>query len=117
MRLPWTMLILGTILFLVSCQEKVYAPMEKQHNRSGKPIVITVYEYGSYGDVTRALSEFQRKNKQPRTTDPSLGWAAWDLHEPYQCDIHVKTPDKIDDDDVKTLGHEMAHCLYGSYHK
>ena len=117
MKLPWFMLIIGTVLFLASCEQKVYTPMQKEHNRTGKPMTVTVYEHPSYGDVTRALQRFQRENKQPRTTDQSLGWAAWDLHEPYQCDIHIKPPDNINDDDVMTLGHEMAHCLYGSYHK
>lgn len=118
MRFPWAISAIIAVLLLASCeQQKSYTPMQKEHNRTGVPITVTVYEHESYGDVTRALQRFQRENKQPRTTDPSLGWAAWDLHEPYQCDIHIKPPDKINDDDVMTLGHEMAHCLYGSYHK
>jgi hypothetical protein len=114
MRLPWTIIAIGLALALTACEpEKQYVPMQKEHNRTGQPMTVTVYEYSSYRDVTTALQKFHgRRNK----VDNSLGWAAWDLQAPYQCEIHIKPPDKIDDDDVLTLGHEMAHCLYGSYH-
>ena len=117
MRFPWVITMIGLVILLASCEQRNYTPMDKEHNRTGKPITITVYEYGSYRDVSLALEKFQRKTKQPVTQHTSLGWAAWDLEEPYQCEIHIKPPDKIDDDDTLTLGHEMAHCLYGSYHK
>jgi hypothetical protein len=118
MRFPWTISAIIAILLLASCeQQKTYEPMNKEHNRSGKQITITVYEYDSYADVNKALAEFAKENNQEKSGDVSLGWAAWDRLEPYQCEIHIKPPDKIDDDDTLTLGHEMSHCLYGSYHR
>lgn len=117
MRFPSAITTIVLALILVGCEEKTYVPMAKEHNRSGNAITITVYEYTSYNDVTRALDKFHRENKLPRRTDPSLGWAAWDREPPYQCEIHIKPPDKINDDDTMTLGHEMSHCLYGSYHR
>jgi hypothetical protein len=117
MRLPWTIITIILAMMLVSCEGENLTAMEKQHNRSGKPIEVTVFEYKDYNDVNRALYKFQRENNQVKNKDPSLAWSAWDLEEPYQCHIHIKPPEKIDDDDVMSLGHEMAHCLYGSYHK
>lgn len=118
MRFPWTISAIIAILLLASCeQQKTYAPMEKQHNRSGKEITIIVYEYPSYTAVSNALEKFQRELKQPVTKETSLGWSGWDKEEPYRCEIHIKPPTRIDDDDTLTLGHEMAHCLYGSYHR
>lgn len=117
MRFPLALSLIAIAVIIVGCQDKTYVPMEKEHNRSGKPITITVYEYDSYADVSKALSDFEKANGQERTKDLSLGWAAWDREPPYQCEIHIKPPDRIDDDDMLTLGHEMAHCLYGSYHQ
>jgi hypothetical protein len=91
-------------------------PMQKEHNRTGKPITITVYEYKTYTDVSMALKIFQQERGQPLTKDTSLGWSGWDREEPYECEIHIVAPTRIDDEDTLTLGHEMSHCLYGSYH-
>lgn len=118
MRIPYTLILISLVLILFGCQQESQSPkIEKQHNRTGNPITITVIEHDSYSDATTALNKFHRENKLPRISDTSLGWSAWDLNPPYQCEIHVKPPTRIDDDDVLTLGHEMAHCLYGSYHK
>lgn len=116
MRFPWVISGLIAILLLASCEQQK-TPMQKEHNRTGKPITITVYEYGSYTEVSAALTKFQKELGQPITKQTSLGWSGWDKEEPYQCEIHIKPPTKIDDDDTLTLGHEMAHCLYGSYHR
>lgn len=90
--------------------------MQKEHNRSGKPITIVVYEYETYQEVSDALRRFQTEKNQSTTKETSLGWAGWSKQEPYQCVIHIKPPTRINDSDTLTLGHEMAHCLYGSYH-
>lgn len=117
MRIPYTLISILAVLVLFGCEQKPLGPkMEKEHNRSGVPMTVTVYEHPTYNDVTRALDRFHRENRIPRRNDPSLGWAAWDREPPYQCEVHIKPPDRLDDDDVMTLGHEMAHCLYGSYH-
>lgn len=120
MRLPWTLITLTLVFILVGCVPDTGQHLDtinKQHNRTGVPIEITTFEYKTYNEVRRALFKFERSNKQDITTDKSLGWAAWDHYPPYQCNIHIKEPDKLDDEDILTLGHEMAHCLYGSYHK
>jgi len=116
MRFPWIISGLMVILLLVSC-EQMKTPMQKEHNRSEKEITITVYEYKTYTEVSKALEIFQAERGQQATKDTSLGWSGWDREEPYQCEIHIKAPTRIDDEDTLTLGHEMAHCLYGSYHR
>lgn len=115
MRFPWVISGLMVILFLASCEQQK-PEMKKEHNRSGKPITITVYEYNSYKEVSDALAKFQKDLNQPVTKETSLGWSGWDREEPFECVIHIKPPKRIDDEDTLTLGHEMSHCLYGSYH-
>ena len=118
MRIPYTLCSILAVLLLFGCEPGSRGPeMKKEHSRTGVPITVTVYEHDSYTDVTQALTQFQRERGQPRSADPSLGWAAWDHQPPYECDIHVKPPKYLNDDDMLTLGHEMAHCLYGSYHE
>lgn len=118
MRIPYTLILISLVLILFGCNQQSSNPeMKKEHNRSGKEITITVFEYPTHNDVTRALATFQRENKQTRTDAISLGWSAWDREEPYQCQIHIVPPERIDDDLTLTLGHEMSHCLYGTYHQ
>jgi len=37
--------------------------------------------------------------------------------ELYTCEIHIARPGRVDDTHTLTLGHEMLHCVYGSYHR
>jgi hypothetical protein len=34
-----------------------------------------------------------------------------------RCEIHVVTPRGVEDDYMTTWGHELAHCVFGTYHK
>ena len=116
MRFPWVIASFVAVIILTSCQQNGTA-IAPEHNRSGKPITITVYEYKTHAEVSNALRQFQKSLEQPVTKETSLGWSGWDKEEPYQCEIHIKPPKYVDDDDTLTLGHELAHCLYGSYHR
>lgn len=119
MRFPITFTLLGLALLLTSCDpqpqgEKIVPSFDRTHNE----MTIVVRTYPTHVQVTRELDEFHRqKGITKLPARHSLGWAAWNTEAPYACVINVKTPDRVDDDDVTTMGHELAHCLYGSYHK
>ena len=35
----------------------------------------------------------------------------------YTCRVYAMRPEKIDDDHTTSIGHEIAHCLLGEYHR
>ena len=110
------MMTIALILCLMSCEQNYAPDIKQEHNRTGVPIIITTTEYPRYSDVSNSLDDFNKSFGKPLNRDLEYGWSAWDKEAPYECVIHYKKPAKIDDADIMTLGHEMAHCLYGSYH-
>ena len=34
----------------------------------------------------------------------------------YTCELYVVRPERVNDPATATLGHELLHCLLGSYH-
>ena len=105
-------IFIATLLLLTSCEKPT--PIDKEFDKTGESLVITVYTYKNEQQLTRALIA---KNEELNTETPypdklREGWAAWNK---YSCDIHILEPRHMRD--FETLGHEMAHCLYGTYHK
>lgn len=84
----------------------------KEFDRGAKTLTIRVITHESYAEVTRAKEKFTGK-----PSEPLLGWSAWSKDEPGQCEIHVVMAQRYDDKEFPTWGHELAHCLYGNYHK
>lgn len=44
-----------------------------------------------------------------------VGFAAWSLDD-MRCHVFYLRPEHVDDNRMTTLGHEVAHCLYGDFH-
>ena len=65
-------------------------------------------------------SRIDFSNRVNETNSPRLGWAAWtrwDAAHP-KCIIVVPVINNIfEKDKFITWGHELAHCVYGEYHK
>lgn len=115
-----------TAVILAACQPKK-EPIEKSFDRTEKPITTVVYTYSSQ----RALDEAFRvihNISRGQEVDARHGFAIWDewrdqqgnvvdVEEELTCEIHILEPKHIDDEPTLTLGHEMIHCLYGSYHE
>jgi hypothetical protein len=121
-------LLLLPLLFLASCERG--EPVKPLLNREGKEITVTVYAYPTQKDVTQIyierhdLSAGEAQNLAPRKGFSQ--WPEWRdtdgkaIENPngrLTCEIHSVKPTKVDDDATMTLGHELAHCLYGEYHK
>jgi len=92
----------------------------KTFDRTGKAITITVTLYANQSDIDRMCR-----------TEPSCraaieadreGFAVWNElsngEEPdnLTCNIHAQTPRKREDARTTFLGHELLHCVWGSYH-
>jgi hypothetical protein len=102
------------ILFsLVACQQP--APIGDAVNptmdRSGQIQQIKVVVHPSFADVNRAYDKYSGVD-MPEV----YGWSGWSKDLPGQCEIHVTKPRFLGTHVVETWGHELMHCVYGSYH-
>lgn len=105
----------SAFLGLVSCSEK--QEIEKTHDWTYEPIEVVVHVYPSEKEVTESYW-LLHEEKYGKVTDDfeRYGWAGWNEESNY-CEIHtVDVKNKNDKAAIETLGHEMVHCLYGSWH-
>lgn len=113
-------------LLLVACEPRK-EPIEKAHDRTGTPIEMTVHVYQTQRELDEA---YRRIHNVRRQDDPDSrhGFALWPEWRDvdgnavndggkWTCDVHILEPKYIDDERTLTLGHEMVHCIYGSYHE
>jgi len=88
-------------------------PMPQDFDRSGEAMTVTVHTYPDQKSMQNARARHDGMN------DPALlGWAAWTAAPPAKCDIHVvRLQSARDRGQMTTWGHELAHCVYGGYHR
>jgi hypothetical protein len=119
-------ILLGVALTLTACEPRK-EPIEKKIDRTGKPITVTTYVYSTQRQLDEA---FRAIHNIPRgeDVDSRYGFARWqewrdgagnviEIDEQLTCELHILDPKYVDDEATLTLGHEMIHCLYGSYHE
>lgn len=109
-KLVWQYII-GLVVFalvLIACSDLGNSQVIKQLDREGQPVIVTVYFYDTQKELKQAL---QRYNP----ADGLQGMAIWSESD-NECTIHTLAIKRVDDEATKTLGHEMLHCIYGSYH-
>lgn len=106
--------LLILFVLLISCTEAPKDKIEKELFRANQENRISVYFY----PTKRQLNEEYNKRYGGNETERE-GFAVWANpgKMPYWCEIHVLEPIWIDDENTLTMGHELAHCIYGSYHK
>lgn len=107
-------LIILICLFMTGC-DKAGEGLDKQFDRSGQPLEIAVFVYPTRKDMQRA---YQERMGGPLDLSRQ-GWSEWSPDHPeWGCRIHVvEIPGITSNSRMSTWGHELAHCLYGSYHK
>lgn len=96
--------------------------IEGSIDRVGQEIKVTTHFYDNPSDLRRKYAIVH--NVSLRLVDNGLQgfavWHEWPNGEPenteFECQIHSIKPKRIDDRHVTTLGHELLHCLYGTYH-
>jgi len=111
-------------LLLMSCTNN--DSLKGSIDRSSKPIATTVYFYQSIDEVQKKFRELHNLSSSEKVS--IQGFAQWpefrdnngqpieDDSKPLTCEIHIVKPQKVDDEATTTLGHEMLHCIIGTYH-
>jgi len=116
-------LLMVTLILVAACEPRK-EPIKKIFDQTGKPMTITVYTYDSQRELDEAFRDLHNARRGD-DVDSRYGFARW--HEwrnqggqivrvEPECEIHVVEPKYVDDEETVTLGHELLHCLYGSYH-
>jgi len=100
-------------LLLVSCDPQP-REIKQDFDRSGQELRITVIFHESESELNKAYFERFGGNR----TEKKLGFAVFANpgNKPYWCEIHATRPTRADDEKMNTLGHELAHCVFGQFH-
>jgi hypothetical protein len=98
--------ILPLFLGMVACSGTNREYIQKDHTRTHIDLRINVYS--SKSELVRKL-----KKEYPGLYTVPEGMAVWDTVT-NKCEIHVVEPKKLFD--INTWGHELLHCVYGSWH-
>lgn len=110
------LLVLIFLALLVNCSPEdssVKSAIEQDFDRSRTIIHTTVIWHDTQGQVDKVFSE-SFGDKEPGRT----AFAIWpETSDDPWCTIHALRPKAIDDDNMDILGHEMYHCLHGTFHK
>lgn len=118
-------LLLSLLILLVSCSPE--SNIKPIIDRANTDINIKVIFHENGIELEEA---YRMANNLPeRTIVPEQwGFAQWNEFldedgnsialpgQQYQCTIHTFKPKRQNDQLVLTLGHELLHCVYGSYH-
>lgn len=109
------------VLSLTSCDTRKES-VEGSIDRAGQEIRTTVHFHENSVDLKLAYAEVHgiKPHQVPSGLAGFAVWSEWLFEEPenaeYDCIIHTVEPRRVNDNNTLTLGHEMLHCLYGSYH-
>lgn len=103
------LLIIGSLLLLASCNNKIgkdgYSFGEKQYEQS--PVSVSVVVYDKQNDIYEAA-------KQRGVDSPNIAAFTVLSADRSKCTIHMIDPA------VKYrpefVGHEFLHCVYGQWH-
>jgi hypothetical protein len=119
-------LLLIPLLFILSCSPE--SDIKPTMDRTEQEILIRVVLHPDGNSLEEAYREVN--NLPARTPVPEQwGFAAWNEWrdrdgnpvdnpgEQYWCIIHAIEPKRQADQRVLTLGHELLHCIYGSFHE
>ena len=94
----------------------VEAPeIDKRFNYDKSYFLIRIFEY----DTIQDLQDMHDKiiPTDDRVTAFSLAGYAYDQGSAVWCDLHVPKVLTLSDKNFWVWGHELRHCIYGSYHK
>lgn len=109
-------LILSAILLvgMIACSENK-TTLKETHNVDGQDFTIRVTTF----PTQKALQDFLDDNEY--TSESVDGLARWiiskDMKNLKRCDIYVVKPKRAREHNImETWGHELVHCVYGSFH-
>lgn len=121
MRLNKGLLAAGllSMLCLSSCEPDGTSGLPEDFDRSGEVVEITVIWHKSQQAVDSAYVEEFGRARNERAIN-RLGFAVWanPSKEPKWCRIHAMKPTRVKNDEkMETLGHELLHCMIGTFHE
>lgn len=86
-------------------------PIVKERDFTGRVIPLKIIIHPSDEEMHKAFNSFYG------FPDSSPVWGWYGIHEGV-CEIHVLELKSVNNDPrMWTWGHELAHCVYGRYHK
>ena len=92
-------LLLLLVLGLVSCGKPIEPDLNREYSE------IKFYSYKTKEELNATLEVIHHE-----------GMAIWSPQD-EKCEVHFIEPRFTDDQNTLTLGHEVLHCIRGSYHK
>ena len=110
--------IILAALFITSCDPDGTSGLPEDFDRSNQTLEITVIWHENQKAVDGAyVEEFGRARNESAIN--RLGFAVWANpgNKPYWCRIHAVKPTRVKNDEkMDTLGHELLHCVIGTFH-
>lgn len=115
-KLKYAIIASIATIFLLSC-DSTEQVLPQDFDRTGQALKITVTWHENERELNQAFFKYHRKQRNNSRVHRK-GFAIWANpgRQPYWCSIHTLKPTKIDDDIMLTMGHELTHCLIGTYH-
>jgi len=102
-------------LLIVSCEPAPDKKISGTQDYSNTQFPITVYTYEDRVALNEAVKE--KSEYKQRVEGLALWFLTKESRQMKRCEIHVVIPSEVDDEHTLTWGHELAHCVYGTYHK
>jgi len=101
-------------LLVASCDQD--RSLEPTHDVTNLDQTIQVHTYGSQKALNKAVAKLDRA--PDHEVDGLAQWRLDAIGNVKRCDIHVVEPkSRMDRAQMETWGHELMHCIYGSYHR
>jgi len=93
--------------FLLSCGDKNNKALV-DFDKESQELLITVHVYKNQKSLIKGTAKYNTKHQ--------VGLTVWNNID-NKCDIHVIRPKNIESLHDETWGHELRHCVYGTFHK
>jgi hypothetical protein len=108
-------IIFLTAIILVSCSDNK-STIPQTHNAENQDFIVNVMTFESESALNKYIEENNLETRQVQ------GLARWlittESKVVKRCDIYVVKPKSSRDNSTfTTWGHELVHCIYGSFHK
>ena len=111
--------IISIALLLITMSGcKITQQIKGSHNYESKEFTIKVTVYENNKKLNKAIDKKYGNVNHGFSVE---GFSVWhlskkDVSNMTSCEIYVTKPSMIGSPEFDTWGHELAHCIYGSYH-
>lgn len=119
------LLLMGFLVFSLTASFSMAEKFKPTIDYSGIPMLITTYVFGTRAQMYKAL-----KARGIDVSSVLIGKAIWrewvnkktgkSIMRPDKipsCEIYVVKPKRVDGTAILIMGHELTHCIYGSFHE